>query len=175
LNKKVYILILLLVCFEAKAAPSGSIVIFNGSQLIFPFNSLARIDAGITLTNYTHLKVIVDDDTDAIDHWELIVRSMDNQFLSDYNSNPSPPLLSNIRIIASGVDVTSSGFQYFDYYADNTGIIIASCASPIKKQVYDVYITYDCGVAYDCTVVGSMCGLITDYYSAFLQFYLVVY
>jgi hypothetical protein len=126
---------------------TARITILNGTQIVFNFSLLSKIENGITLNEWTQLRIAYTDTTDLGAEgtgWELDVRSNDSYLVSEYGSVTS--------FLPSFIDVTTT------YTGDGdvsvvTKKVLSSTDSEIASQSAGstinvngiITISYSCG------------------------------
>jgi hypothetical protein len=145
---------------------SGKINILNGTQIVFNFNMLNKIENGITLNDWTQLAIAYTDST-AIGgdgkKWELMVRTDDSYLLSEYGSittfSPGFILMTTTYIGDGTVSVVSdqplsTSDTYIARQTDNATIDVNGT----------VIITFKCGTS------GELMNFESNYFTTDLIF-----
>ncbi len=145
---------------------TARLTVLNGTNLVFNFNSLSKIEDGITYNSFTQLRIYF---TDTLDNgspgsvgWELDVKASSDFLMADYGTFNLP--LNYIRMYTDYYTV--SGHGPFDLSNVDQEIAIWSAPNPVVNVNEIITISYSCG-----TVPGrKLFGLDSDYFTTDLIF-----
>ncbi len=130
---------------------TSRITVNTGNHVEFYFNHLNDYDNGISLENYTRLKIYYNDTADfggagSGSGWKLTVKSLDASIQSTYSPNTLP--LSTIELRVTHNMVTNT------YTLSATDVIIASGPDKLDYTA-DIDISYDVGKTDKIDIVSN--------------------
>ena len=162
------ILFFLLVSIPAIAqpplpAPSGSIVILSGGNVVFHFNNLSKYQNGYTLTEWTKLAIKYDSDGGGT-NWRLAVRATTANFEGDGGSLMDLDVLELTAIDGGGNNPLGAFIQpTFALSGIDQDLVVGATPDGTALDDNLVNITYDCGVT------NSVIDFMPDYYTVDLE------
>lgn len=148
-------------------APSGSIVILSGGNVVFNFNNISKYQSGYTLTEWTKLAIKYDSDGGGT-HWRLTVRATTPNFEGDGGGVMDLNVLEITPVDGVGNNPLGAFIQpKIELTAIDQDLVVSAPPffTPDGTALDDnlVNLTYECGVT------NSVIDFVPDYYSVDLE------